>query len=246
MEARLAALKAREERLGPMPAPPVMAWDVEEPTEELHTEEALRVVRRAEAQTEQNSRAASKAEELRAYLWQLEQNENVELGDGYDDAVDFAVEVSAPAQDRSQALGGHLPSFLEKYFLPEAAKKEFVDEDADTEAVSVAGTAELAPISDRAEAKLLAEVEKLDAIIAERITAAEATRTRLRSEISTLRAEQESQRAHHEADREAFLRHLQGVGNWRPHGGRVDSPRSGKDPAALSRASERSTQASIE
>ena len=42
-----------------------------------------------------------------------------------------------------------------------------------------------------------------------------ATRTRLRSEISTLRAEQESQRAHHEADREAFLRHLQGVrGQW--------------------------------
>ena len=35
-------------------------------------------------------------------------------GAGYEDAVDFAVEVSAPAQDRSQALGGHLPSFLEK------------------------------------------------------------------------------------------------------------------------------------
>merc|ERR550514_342768 len=206
MEARLAALKAREERLGPMPAPPVMAWDVEEPTEELHTEEALRVVRRAEAQTEQNSRAASKAaEELKAYLRQLEQNENVELGDGYEDAVDFAVEVSAPAQDRSQALGGHLPSFLEKYFIPEAAKKEFADEDAHTDAHSVADTDQLLPVADRAEAKLLQEVAKLDEIIAERMNAAEATRSRMRSEITTLRAEQDAQRAHHEADKEAFI-----------------------------------------
>ena len=38
---------------------------------------------------------------------------------GFSEAVDFAVEVQAPVQDRSQALGGALPSFLEKYFLEE-------------------------------------------------------------------------------------------------------------------------------
>merc|ERR1719379_1870743 len=225
LERRLAHLRVLESN-APQYAPRI-AWDVDEQAE-LRTAEAIRVVQTAQTRMSENAATAAAAcEDLQAYLRRLEHSENVDLPAGFSDAVDFAVEVQAPVQDRSKALGGELPSFLEKYFLEEVAEQELPHKKLEAQ---VRGTQEPSDLADEGAVKALADDVKveglqrmvadimaLDAIIAERSAAAEATRARMTRELDSLRAAAEAEREAWKAKREAFVQKLLALGNWKTH-----------------------------
>lgn len=268
LEQRLAQLRERETR-APQYAPRI-AWDVDEGAE-LRTEEAIRVVHAAQTRMSENAATAAAAcEDLQAYLRRLERSENVELPAGFSEAVDFAVEVQAPVQDRSQALGGALPSFLEKYFLEEVAEKELPHKQLDAqvrgtlenpadsaEEDAVAALAEDEALKVAGLQRMVADVMALDAIIAERSAAAEATRASMAREIDALHAAAAAEREAGKAKREAFVQKLLALGNWKTHGARredawqqrVEDGKTGTgtktpDSSLLGLPSDRSTRAS--